>query len=296
MPLNLTDFRSYCLTGKYLNNYFTNEVLCTRFTKQLNIPIQLNTTCSISLKFHYVSKMATCINQALNTNHGTSSYRELMHVMGSKIDLLSTKLYLFAEAGLKASVRALMVRPAVTTTMCGKAVVAASAKGHISIVRDLLEYGPIPQEHRAKTLIKAVSRDDVELFRFILNHNVEVTESLLHEGLMEAAKNNSAKTAALLFELGPIESKDVGKALVEAASSGADTMVGLLLQKDVSEKNRSLAVYAAAKNGFLDCIKLLIPSSDIKISAHRLRAALDVARNNNEEDMLNYLNNYASNQ
>lgn len=107
----------------------------------------------------------------------------------------------------------------------GQAVYAAAANGHYEIVQLLLDHGGRPNaevESSADTLTRVLTNDDRRLLELLCRHGAARPVHLL-------AHTNDLMTAAAVFAANPSLANDP-EALANAASSGHDGFVKLMLR------------------------------------------------------------------
>ena len=119
------------------------------------------------------------------------------------------------------------------------ALTAASANGHVDVVRMLLDAGANSLSVDNGALIAACSEGKLEVAELLLLHGGARVDSLDNEAICVASRNGHAKVVELLLSLGADPSAQDGLALVLAAIAGHLNVVNLLLEAGANVHSRN---------------------------------------------------------
>ncbi|KAF7343426.1 HET-domain-containing protein [Mycena venus] len=176
---------------------------------------------------------------------------------------------------------------------CGKANALhfASQKGHIDVVRLLLDNGAEINTAGTSALHIAAKHDDTEMVRLLLAHGAEINATCGEFGSalsVACAEGHMHIDTALLDANNAIDS-----ALLAEAKKGCTATVRLLLDKGanvngVGGKHGSV-LRAAAKNGCTEIVRLLLDKGAEINSGGKCGSTLDVAAEKSHREIVQVL-------
>ncbi|KAF9009620.1 ankyrin repeat-containing domain protein [Cyathus striatus] len=217
---------------------------------------------------------------------------------------LGTALHAAAVRGLRPIVEIFMAAGGSLNSEGGKfggVVQAASAGGHLELVKFLLDSGADPnltgQGEYEHSLITATTSGDFSIVELLLQRGVNPNLRETKYALQTASANGNTKLVKLLLEYGAdpnILGGWHGSSLQAAINGGFTEVVQLLLEHGANPNiygpQASSPLYRAAEDGYLTITNLLLDKdADPSTNGGRYKTALHVAANNGYTNIVRLL-------
>jgi ankyrin repeat protein len=186
-------------------------------------------------------------------------------------------------------VKCLLANGEISKAHRGSAVVSAAEKGHSEVVKALLANREISEADRVKAIIRATKNGDLEVAQFLLANLGQISEQERGWAISQVAEHGHLTVVEALLANGEISINYRGSAVLSAAEKGHIEIINCLLASgEISRMNRGWAVALAAQSGYLRVVQALL-AGGVEISEYYRYKAVDVAKNNGHDAIVNFL-------